>query len=180
MDEQDAEVRKNRIKKISLQLIKTFLLWLLLVGLFTNPHLIDFFKSGFIPFTRSSIIILSKIFRFPAELNVYPDISIFHFRMKVIYECTAFNYYLFILSLMIFSGWSLKLKIINGLIMIFTVFILNSFRFILLGYIGRNYYNLFDSIHNYFWNVLFAVLILILWFILNERAWKIMKNETTL
>jgi len=47
-----------------------------------------------------------------------------------------------------------------------------------MGYIGRNHLELFDNIHNYFWNILFALIVLFMWIITNDKALKVKSQKT--
>jgi len=163
---------KSTYKKVLVQLLKSLVLWVILVGIVTHPAIKGVVKEAMINFTGSSLEFVCNLLNIPVHISGYPYISIFHFKMEILYECSAYNYYLLVIALSVFALWPLKNKIINGLIMLLIIFMMNSLRFIMMGYIGRYHYSLFDSIHNYFWNIFFALLLLLMWVWLGESGEK--------
>jgi exosortase/archaeosortase family protein len=165
--------KKILLRKIYIRLILSVILWVILTSLVFIPSIKDVIHDRMILFTGNSLIFGGKIFQYPVSMVSFPNIEIFNFRMQIIFECTGFNYYLFALALVIFSPWTLKNKIINFVIYIAVIYLLNMLRFIVMGFIGRNYPDLFDGIHNYFWNILFALVVLFMWIVTNDKALKL-------
>ena len=83
--------------------------------------------------------------------------------MKVVMECTAYNFYIFVIYLSLLSPVSFKQRIITLAIFIGAVFFVNSMRFIVLGYIGSHHADLFHLLHDYLWNILFGLMVFIIW-----------------
>jgi exosortase/archaeosortase family protein len=166
------------IKKIVLfPLIKTFVLWLILL---TLVHFFaEFLGPVLIHFTGYTVMGFSKILFIPAYTVDYKVLDIFSFPIHIVVECTAYNYYLFILSLVIFAKWNIRDKIINFFILFFSIMLANILRFIILALVGRYYINFFNLMHDYFWNVLFAILTLAIWLVLNEKSQNHYLNKIT-
>ena len=171
-----AEKKERRSRwKALLPLIKTFSLWLILVGIV--HQFISFFGPFLIEFTTETLFLFTKVFFIPSEIIGPKLISLFNFNVEVVMECTAYNYYLFAVALILFARWPLKDKIINLLIFVATIFVLNNLRFVILGFIGQYYPDSFDSIHDYFWNILFALMILGVWMWRNDSSMKKMQTS---
>jgi len=118
-----------------------------------------------VSFTHKAVIATGKILQLPVSDGGVPVLNFSDFGMKVILECTAYNFYIFIFMISVFMPWSLKNKAINFGIMTGVIFIANKMRFLIMGAIGNFSTNVFYSIHDYFWNILFALLVflIILW-----------------
>ncbi|MCK5838559.1 MAG: exosortase/archaeosortase family protein [Bacteroidales bacterium] len=168
---------KSTYRKVLVQLLKSLVLWIILVGIVTHPAIKRAVKEAMINFTGSGVEFVCNQFHIPVHISGYPYISIFHFKMEILYECSAYNYYLLVIALSVFALWPWKNMIFNGLIMLLTIFIMNTLRFIMMGYIGRYHYSMFDSIHNYFWNIFFALLLLLMWVWLGESGEKAYLNK---
>ena len=82
---------------------------------------------------------------------------------KVVMECTGYNFYILVLAISIFSRWQFKHRVFSAVVMLFSVFLLNFTRFITMGYIGSRWPSLFDSIHDYLWNILFGFMVFAIW-----------------
>lgn len=91
-------------------------------------------------------------------------------------ECSAYHAYLAILSLVIFSKWNYKQKIIAGSILIVSLAIINSLRIVMLGVVGRKFPQIFDIMHDYVWNILLVIIIWGLWELANKRMNKTYNN----
>jgi exosortase/archaeosortase family protein len=83
--------------------------------------------------------------------------------MEIVVECTAYNFYLFAISLAVFANWKLKHKLMNLLIFFLVIFLTNTLRFFAMGYVGRYFPDLFDTTHDYIWNILFGFMIFGVW-----------------
>jgi exosortase/archaeosortase family protein len=146
-----------------LPLIKAFALWFVLVLIVHAPGIKDGFRNFFVGFTTTSTIIMGKIFFIPIERLSFSSIMVDGFSMEIIVECTAYNFYLFAVSLAVFANWKLKYKFINLLIFFGVIFLTNILRFFAMGYVGRYYPQFFSTTHDYVWNILFGFMIFAVW-----------------
>jgi exosortase/archaeosortase family protein len=146
-----------------LPLIKAFALWFLLVLIVHIPGIKEGFRNVFVGFTTSSTVLIGKIFFIPIQKLSFSAIMIDGFSMDIIVECTAYNFYLFAFALAVFANWSLRHKLINLLIFIGVIFATNLLRFFAMGYVGRYYPDIFDTTHDYVWNILFGFMIFGVW-----------------
>jgi exosortase/archaeosortase family protein len=154
-----------------LPLIKAFVLWFILVLIVHIPGIKDGFRNMFVGFTTTSTYLMSHLFFIPMKKISFSTLSLGGFNMEIIVECTAYNFYIFALALAIFANWSWKYKGINLLIFFGVIFLTNNLRFIAMGYIGRYYPDLFETAHDYVWNILFGFMIFGIW------AWRDSKNN---
>jgi exosortase/archaeosortase family protein len=146
-----------------LPLIKAFAFWFLLVLIIHIPGIKEGFRNMFVGFTTNSTVLVAKMLFIPIQKLSFSTITLGGFTMEIIVECTAYNFYLFAISLAIFANWSLKHKLINLLIFLGVIFFTNILRFFAMGYIGRYYPELFDTTHDYVWNILFGFMIFGVW-----------------
>ena len=150
------------IKKL-MPLIKSFALWFLLVIIVHLPGIREDFRTMFVGFTTGSTEVMGKLLFLPIERTGFSTLVVNNFAMEIIVECTAYNFYLFALALAVFANWSAYHKMVNLLIFFVTIFLVNNVRFIAMGYVGRYYPELFDTTHDYVWNILFGFMIFGLW-----------------
>ena len=150
------------IRKL-LPLIKSFALWFLLVLIVHMPGIREDFRTMFVGFTTGATEVMGKLFFLPVERIGFSTLTVDGFSLEIIVECTAYNFYLFAIALAVFANWSTFHKVINLLIFFVTIFMVNNIRFIAMGYIGRNYPDLFNTTHDYVWNILFGFMIFGLW-----------------
>jgi exosortase/archaeosortase family protein len=146
-----------------LPLIKAFALWFILVLIVHIPGIKDAFRNFFVGFTTTSTLIVGKVFFVPIERLSFSAIMVDGFSMEIIVECTAYNFYLFAISLAVFANWKLKYKLINLLIFFGVIFLTNILRFFAMGYVGRYYPQFFSTTHDYVWNILFGFMIFAVW-----------------
>lgn len=146
-----------------LPLIKAFALWFVLVMIVHIPGIKEAFRDLVVGFTAQSTLIIGKIFFLPISKPTFSGIILGGFAMDIIVECTAYNFYLFAIALAVFANWSVKHKIINLLIFFGVIFFTNILRFFAMGYVGRYYPQLFDTTHDYVWNILFGFMIFGVW-----------------
>lgn len=144
-------------------LIKAFALWFVLVMIVHIPGIKEGFRNMFVGFTTSSTVVMAKILFVPINKISFSSISLNGFNMEIIVECTAYNFYLFAIALAIFANWSWKHKLINLGIFIVVIFLTNNLRFFAMGFVGRYYPDLFDTTHDYVWNILFGFMIFGVW-----------------
>lgn len=146
-----------------LPLIKAFVLWFVLVIIVHIPGIKDAFRNFFVGFTTSSTYGIGKILFLPIQRLSFSSIALDGFSMEIVVECTAYNFYLFAISLAVFANWKLKHKLMNLLIFFLVIFLSNTLRFFAMGYVGRYYPDLFDTTHDYIWNILFGFMIFGVW-----------------
>jgi exosortase/archaeosortase family protein len=154
-----------------LPLIKAFALWFILVLIVHIPGIRDGFRNIFVGFTTTTTYLMAKIFFIPMEKLSFSTLSLSGFNMEIIVECTAYNFYLFAIALAVFANWSVKHKLINLIIFIVVIFLTNNLRFFAMGYVGRYYPEIFDTAHDYVWNILFGFMIFGVW------AWRDKKDN---
>jgi exosortase/archaeosortase family protein len=154
-----------------LPLIKAFALWFILVLIVHAPGIKDAFRNFFVGFTTTSTLIMGKMFFIPIERLSFSGIMVDGYSMEIIVECTAYNFYLFAVSLVVFANWKVKHKIINLLIFLAIIFLTNILRFFAMGYVGRYYPQFFSTTHDYVWNILFGFMIFAVW------AWRDKMNN---
>jgi exosortase/archaeosortase family protein len=117
----------------------------------------------FVNLTINSVILLGKITFLNIESSGYPYISVAGYKMAVIMECTAYHFYIFVIFLSLFSPVSWKQRLITLSIFVPAVFLINSLRFITMGYIGKYFLQHFHNVHDYLWNILFGFLVFMIW-----------------
>lgn len=154
-----------------LPLIKAFALWFLLVLIVHIPGIKEEFRNMFVGFTTNSTLLIGKMLFIPIQKAGFSGIIIDGFSMEIIVECTAYNFYLFAIALAVFANWSLRYKLINLLIFFVVIFLTNILRFFAMGYVGRYYPQIFDTTHDYVWNILFGFMIFGVW------AWRDKMNN---
>jgi exosortase/archaeosortase family protein len=106
---------------------------------------------------------LGKALFLPIQRTGFANISVNNFAMEIIVECTAYNFYLFALALTLFANWAIKHKLLNLVIFFGIIFLMNNLRFFAMGYVGRYSPQLFDTTHDYVWNILFGFMIFGVW-----------------
>jgi exosortase/archaeosortase family protein len=174
---------KDYITKL-MPLIKAFVLWFILVSIVQIPAIKEDFRSFIVGFTTASTVFVGKLFFLPIVRTGFETIQVSGFSMEVIVECTAYNFYLFSITLAAFADWTWKRKLINFLIFLGIIFFVNNLRFYAMGYVGRYYPEFFDSTHDYVWNILFGFMIFGVWAWrdgkdnIHLKAMKAAKNET--
>ena len=144
-------------------LLITVLLWILITTILHLPGLKDNVQHFFVLFTLESAVGFGKLLFFPIASNTFPNITVSGYTMEVIMECTAYNFYIFVICLSLLSPVKWKQRIVTLLIFLVALFIINNFRFITMGYIGKHSYQWFHYIHDYFWNILFGFLVFLIW-----------------
>lgn len=171
-----------------LPLIKAFGLWILLVGIVALDYIkFRWISMVFVHFTTYLTYGLSKILFIPVRLlghgtlNIgafegnYDSIMINFYPMIIELECSAYQAYLAMVSLIIFAKWDFRNKIRWGSIIFGILAFINSLRIVLLGVIGRKFPSFFNLIHDYVWNILMVVILWGLYELVNTRLTK--RNE---
>lgn len=144
-------------------LLIAVLLWLITIFIFNLPTIKNEVALFFIGFTLNSALVFGNLLLISVESTNYPLITVEGYTMKVVMECTAYNFYIFIIYLSLLSPVSWKKRILTMLIFISILFMSNNLRFILMGFIGLHYEHLFHYIHNYLWDYLFGFIIFMIW-----------------
>jgi exosortase/archaeosortase family protein len=173
--------RKELFKEL-LPLIKSFGLWVILVIIvawdYTNHQ---WFSMIFVDFTTYLSYAIAKIMFIPAKILGdgssmvttlvvnYKSIQINNYPMIIELECSAYHAYIAMIALVIFSNWNLKQKLITGSILFGLLAVINSFRIVMLGVIGRLLPGVFNLMHDYIWNILLVIVIWGLWELANKR-----------
>ena len=150
-------------KRQFIPLLIAVLLWIIVNAIIHLPALRDQVQQFFVQFTISSVIVFGKILFIPVTSPVFPNLTISGYTMQVIMECTAYNFYIFVFFLSLLSPVNWKQRLLSLLIFMLAVFIVNSLRFFTLGFAGSHYPELFHSIHDYLWNILFGFLVFLIW-----------------
>lgn len=151
-------------------LLYSFALWGVLMGIVYIPFIYDFLMSFLVDFVVASTVALGNVLFIPIETSGSPLITVAGYTMKVIFECTAYNFYLFAIALVVFGKWSLKDKLINLLIFIVSIFFLNAARFVIMGYVGKVWPHLFHQVHDYVWTIVFGLVVFILYIWRNDKS----------
>jgi len=166
-----AQEKKKREALESLKpLLFSFVLWGALMGIVHTPIIYNYLTEFFVEFVVNSTVFIGNLLFFPVVNAGAHMLNVAGFQMRVIFECTAYNFYLFAFSLAVFGKWTIKDKMINLLIFILSIFILNVFRFIVMGYIGKFFPQAFHQIHDYVWTVIFGLAVFILYIWRNDKS----------
>lgn len=158
--------KKEALKKFLksfLPLMIAVILWIITILILHLPGIEEQVMQGFVKFTLDSALLFGKIFFLPVESFNYPNITVNGYTMKIVMECTAYNFYIFVIYLSLLSPVKWKQRLITLIIFIVAVFIVNNLRFITMGYIGNYSAHMFHIIHDYLWNILFGFMVFLIW-----------------
>ena len=159
----EKEAARKKLLKEFLPLIAAVGLWFITLSILHLPSLKGDVQHFFTKFTLDSTLLFGKMLFIPMASNAYPNISVDGFTMRVVMECTAYNFYIFVIFLSLLSPVSWKQRLITMFIFLGAVFIVNNLRFIVLGYIGKEYAEAFNFLHDYLWNILFGIMVFLIW-----------------
>lgn len=121
------------------------------------------FMLAFREFTASAITFLWGFFSVPVTCFA-TQLTFAGFPMEIVLECTALHYMIiFVAGVLAFSSHSLSYRAAGIVIGTLAIFLLNILRIGVIGFIGRNFMNLFTFVHAYLWQGMFALLVLLLW-----------------
>lgn len=172
--QQKADLPAQQSKRIYLQKFKPLLFafgsWFVLLAALHLPGIKDFVRYVMVSITHTSAILTGKLLFLPVADKGYPVMDFAGFSMQVILECTAYNFYLFVLVITIFANWSIRHKLLNLAVFTGVIFLINNFRFIIMGAIGRYYPEIFNQIHDYLWNILFAIIVFLIFIWADRRS----------
>lgn len=146
-----------------LPLVIAVALWLIISAILHLPVFRKEVQEFFIRFTLNSAISFGKLLFIPVESYMFPKITVGGYTMEVIMECTAYNFYIFVICLSLLSPVKWKHRLLTMLIFVAAIFVVNSFRFYTMGFIGKHYNHLFHDIHDYLWNILFGFMVFLIW-----------------
>jgi exosortase/archaeosortase family protein len=139
------------------------LLWFITVSVLHLPGINEDVMRIFVGFTLESAILFGKLLFISVESHAYPNITVSGYTMQVIMECTAYNFYIFVIYLSLFSPVKWKQKLWTLVIFLSAVFVVNNLRFVTMGFVGNYSEQLFHIIHDYLWNILFGFMVFIIW-----------------
>ena len=144
-------------------LVLAVLFWFISLIIIHLPSIKDEAALFFVKFTLNSAVAFGKMLFLPVESNNFPFITVDGYTMKIVMECTAYNFYLFVIFLSLFSPVKWKQKITTLVIFLLAVFVVNNLRFITVGYIGKYSQSMFHYVHDYLWNILFGFMVFLIW-----------------
>jgi exosortase/archaeosortase family protein len=159
-----------RFRKQFIPLMIAVLLWIVTSMILHIPSIKNEVATFFIGFTIQSSLLFGKIFFIPVLSPSFPFLIIGGYHMQVVMECTAYNFYVFVIFLSLLSPVKWKQRLLTLLIFLFAVFVVNNLRFITVGYIGSYSQDLFHLVHDYLWNILFGFIVFLIW------AWRYNKS----
>jgi len=151
------------------QIALTFGLWILLSAGFRFFAFNMFFYETLLAFVKGYLEVFSGLFgviyhEFPSSDNL---IALNGASLKIIYECTAYSYYLFIFAIVLFSPWKWHQKLWGGATLFVLTTLLNALRFFSVAWIIRKHPDQLDIFHDYVWNILFAVIVFLMYFVMH-------------
>jgi len=144
-------------------LIIAVLLWFVSIMIIHLPAIKEEVAHFFIKFTLDSAVGFCKMLFLPVESYSFPNITVSGYTMKIVMECTAYNFYIFVIYLSLLSPVKWKQKLYTLIIFLVAVFIVNNLRFITVGYVGKYSETMFHYVHDYLWNILFGFMIFLIW-----------------
>jgi exosortase/archaeosortase family protein len=164
--QQEKLVKKEAFRQFMRQflpLVIAVALWLIISAILHLPAFRSEVQEFFISFTLNSAISFGKLLFIPVESYIFPKITVSGYTMEVIMECTAYNFYIFVFCLSLLSPVKWTQRLLTMLIFVAAIFVVNSFRFYTMGFIGKHYNHLFHDIHDYLWNILFGFMVFLIW-----------------
>lgn len=171
LEKAERSKKKEAIESLK-PLFYSFALWGVLMGIIYIPTIHEAVIDVFVSFVVKSTVVIGSLLFLPVESQQVPQITVSGYNMRVIFECTAYNFYLFSIALVVFARWKIKDKLSNFAIFMVSIFILNSFRFIVMGYVGKFWPGLFHQIHDYVWTIVFGLVVFILYIWRNDKSLK--------
>lgn len=151
-------------------LLYSIVLWFVLLSVLHIPFIKDYLREIMVGFTHYSAVAIGKLLFLPVHDPGYPIIRYADFSMKVILECTAYNFYLFVFALYLFAKWPLKNRLVAFAISVAIIFLLNSARFLVMGAVGSSWPHLFERVHDYFWNILFGLIVFLIFIVADRKS----------
>ncbi len=162
-EKQQLKERRQVILRSLKPLLWAFIAWFVLNTILHLPGIKTAAEAFFVSFTTYSAYWFGKILFIPISMNEVPLLTVNGFHMRVVMECTAYSFYLFGLTLVVFARWPLRHKVSSLAVIILGIFFINNLRFISMGYLGSYRPDMFDLVHDIVWNVLFGFMVFGLW-----------------
>ncbi len=178
LKKQQSKARRRELAHKLKPLLLTFVVWFALKSFLYIPAIGSIIEPFFVSFTTHTAYWFGRLLFIPIQMPGVPYLSVNNFFMQVIMECTAYNFYLFVIVLTIFSRWPLRHKWVSLGIFLAAIFVINKLRFITMGYIGSFRPEMFDLVHDYLWNILFGFLVFGIWVWREERAQREINSRT--
>lgn len=123
------------------------------------------FMLTFREFTTSSITAFWGFFSVPV-LCSGTQFTLSGFSMEIVLECTALHYMIiFISGVLAFRSHTVSYRAVGIVFGTLSIFLLNIFRIGVIGFIGRYFNGIFDFVHDYLWQGMFALCVVLLWVI---------------
>lgn len=139
-------------------------LFVLYIGILVGMAELSYgFMPAFRELTASAITVLWSILSVPVACSG-TQVTFASFPMEIVLECTALHYMIiFIAGVLAFRSHTLSYRATGVIIGTLVIFLLNIFRVGVIGFIGRYLNTIFDFVHNYLWQGMFAICIVMLW-----------------
>lgn len=168
---QERKAALKKLRKHFLPLMIAIALWLIAIIIIHLPGIKQAAFEFFVGFTLESSVAMGKLFFLPVESHSFPYITVDGYTMKVVMECTAYNFYIFVIFLSLLSPVSWKNRLITLGVFLAAVFVVNNLRFYVMGFIGKNNPEWFDYTHDYLWNILFGLMVFLIWVWRYKKVW---------
>jgi len=98
-------------------------------------------------------------------------VSVNGFAMKIIGQCTAFNYIVILaLAIMLYTRHTIRYRLIGVVIATVILLFANTVRLIVTGMTGTISLEAFHFVHEYLWVALFALLVFGIWKVWADRS----------
>ncbi len=118
---------------------------------------------AFREFTASAIAALWGIFTTQVACSG-TQLTFVGFAMEIVLECTALHYMIiYIAGVLAFRSHTVSYRAAGIFLGILLIFLLNMFRIGIIGFIGRYYSDVFTFVHEYLWQGMFALSVILLW-----------------
>lgn len=118
---------------------------------------------AFREFTTSAISALWGLFSVPVVCSS-TQLNFAGFPMEIVLECTALHYMIiFIAGVLAFRNHTLSYRAAGIIIGAVTIFFLNIVRIGIIGFIGRYFSSIFEFVHDYLWQGIFALTVILIW-----------------
>ncbi len=113
--------------------------------------------------TASAITAVWGLFSVPVVCSG-TGIQFAGFPMEIVLECTALHYMMiFVAGVMAFRSHTRAYRAAGIIIGTLAIFLLNIARIGIIGFIGKYFSNIFEMVHDYLWQGLFALAVVLLW-----------------
>ena len=163
LEQKQARERRQKLFQNLKPLLWAFVAWFVVNAILHIPGIQGPFNQAFVSFTTHAAYWFGTVLFLPVEMNNVPFLTVNGFPMRVVMECTAYTFYLFAITLVIFARWPKNHKITGLAFILLGIFIIINLRFISMGYLGSWRPELFDTVHDIVWNVLFGFMVFGLW-----------------